>query len=61
MVRVLAQGRYNTQEFCAEDADKHDWFLVHGAGGKVLETIAKESGGKFVMVGNTGEQKDGDN
>ncbi len=29
--------------------------------GKVLETIAKESGGKFVMVGNTGEQKDGDN
>jgi hypothetical protein len=26
--------------------------------GKVLETIAKESGGKFVMVGNTGEQKD---
>jgi hypothetical protein len=29
--------------------------------GKVLETIAKESGGKFVMVGNTSEQKDGDN
>jgi hypothetical protein len=29
--------------------------------GSVLETIAKESGGKFVMVGNTGEQKDGDN
>lgn len=29
--------------------------------GSVLETIAKESGGKFVMVGNTVEQKDGDN
>lgn len=29
--------------------------------GKVLETIAKESGGKFVMVGNSGGQKDGDN
>ena len=27
----------------------------------VLETIAKENGGRFVMVGNTGEQKDGDN
>ncbi|MGD0551191.1 MAG: hypothetical protein ABSB25_00925 [Sedimentisphaerales bacterium] len=29
--------------------------------GSVLETIAKESGGKFVMVGNAGEQKDGGN
>jgi Mg-chelatase subunit ChlD len=29
--------------------------------GKVLETIAKESGGKFVMVGNAGEQKKTDN
>jgi Mg-chelatase subunit ChlD len=29
--------------------------------GKVLEMIAKESGGKFVMVGNAGGQKDGDN
>jgi hypothetical protein len=28
--------------------------------GSVLEAIAKESGGKFVMVGSTGEQKDGD-
>ena len=27
----------------------------------VLETIAKDSGGKFLMVGSTGEQKDGDN
>lgn len=29
--------------------------------GKVLDTIAKENCGKFVMVGNTGGQKDGDN
>jgi hypothetical protein len=29
--------------------------------GKVLETIAKESGGKFVMVGSKMELKDGDN
>ena len=29
--------------------------------GSVLETIAKESGGKFMMVGSTGEQKDGGN
>jgi len=29
--------------------------------GKVLEAIAKESGGKFVMIGSPGEQKDGDN
>jgi hypothetical protein len=28
---------------------------------KVLETIAKESGGKFVMVGSDGEQKNNDN
>jgi hypothetical protein len=29
--------------------------------GSVLERIAKETGGKFVMVGNAGGQKDGDN
>lgn len=29
--------------------------------GRVLDRIAKESGGKFVMVGNAGEQKNNDN